>query len=51
LIHWPNPSVPLKESVRAMEELIDEGTVYCIGVSNFEGELFEEAYIPSPSTK
>ncbi len=43
LIHAPNPAVPLKETMKAMERLIDMGLCRFIGVSNFDVELLEEA--------
>ena len=42
-IHWPNTSVPIKETMGAMEELVDSGAVRHIGVSNFSVRELEEA--------
>lgn len=41
-VHWPNPKVPLSETMRAMKRLLEEGKVRYVGVSNFSlGELKE----------
>lgn len=42
-VHWPNSSYPMKETMRAMETLINRGIVRFIGVSNFDVEELEEA--------
>ena len=42
-IHWPNNSVPIAETMRAMEELVDRGMVRYIGVSNFSAAQMREA--------
>lgn len=42
-IHWPNPMVPIKETMRAMEKLVDDGEVRYIGVSNFSLSQTKEA--------
>ncbi|MFQ1021465.1 aldo/keto reductase [Tardisphaera saccharovorans] len=42
-LHWPNPSVPISETVKAMEELVDQGKIRYIGVSNFSVKQLEEA--------
>src|SRR3979411_379905 len=43
LMHWPDPETPIEESMRALEELRQEGKALHIGVSNFTGyELGEE---------
>lgn len=43
LMHWPNPSVPVEETLGAMNELKDAGAVRRVGVSNFSVEQVEEA--------
>lgn len=43
LIHWPNPSVPLEETFRALNRVVAEGRVKRVGVSNFDVALFREA--------
>jgi diketogulonate reductase-like aldo/keto reductase len=43
LIHWPNPSIPLKETVGALCQMKREGVARHIGVSNFNTALIQEA--------
>ena len=42
LIHHPNPQVPLKETIAAMENLVEQNLVRFIGVSNFDVSQMEE---------
>ena len=42
-IHWPNPSIPLEDTIAAMERLVTEGKVRCIGVSNLYLRQLREA--------
>ncbi len=42
-IHFPNPFIPLKETMKAMEKLVDDGKIRLIGVSNFSVKELEEA--------
>lgn len=35
LIHWPNPTISLRETLAALERLHEEGKVRNVGVSNF----------------
>ena len=44
LIHWPNPRVPLSETLGAMAKMRREGYARAIGVSNFTVALLDEAH-------
>lgn len=43
LIHWPSRSVPVEETIKAMNELQSDGVVRHIGVSNFSVEQLANA--------
>ena len=42
-VHWPNPKIPIRETMSAMEELVRDGSIRYIGVSNFNVAETEEA--------
>jgi diketogulonate reductase-like aldo/keto reductase len=43
LIHWPSRTIPLAESIGALNEVKDRGLARHIGVSNFTVALLDEA--------
>lgn len=43
LLHWPNPDVPLEETISALNDVRDEGLARHIGISNFPTPLIREA--------
>lgn len=42
-IHFPNPTIPIEETMQAMERLVKEGYIRHIGVSNFSIAELKEA--------
>jgi len=48
--HRPDPNVPVEESVGAMKELVDEGKVRFIGLSEFSAEQIRAAHAVHPIT-
>ena len=42
-LHWPNRSVSITETMRAMETLVDRGHIRYIGVSNFSTSELRDA--------
>lgn len=43
LIHWPNPEIPLADSIRALNKAKADGLARHIGVSNFPTPLLAQA--------
>ncbi len=43
LVHHPNPDIPVKETFKALDELVANGKIQRYGVSNFNVEQMEEA--------
>lgn len=43
LVHHPNPEIPVKETFKALDELVVSGKIHRYGVSNFNVEQMEEA--------
>jgi diketogulonate reductase-like aldo/keto reductase len=43
LIHWPSPFKSIKSQMRVLEDLVNEGKVRYIGVSNFSVNQFQKA--------
>ncbi len=48
--HRPDPDVPVAESVGAMKELVEEGKVRFLGVSEFSAEQIRAAHAVHPIT-
>jgi aryl-alcohol dehydrogenase-like predicted oxidoreductase len=40
--HWPDPDVPLDETLRALEDLVQQGKVRYLGASNFDAARIRE---------
>jgi len=43
LVHWPNDSIALEQTMEAMQKLVDDGGVRSIGLSNFDVQRMEAA--------
>jgi aryl-alcohol dehydrogenase-like predicted oxidoreductase len=43
LVHWPDPSTPLDETMGALDDIVKEGKARYVGVSNFRLAQIEEA--------
>jgi diketogulonate reductase-like aldo/keto reductase len=49
-VHWPSSSVPIKETMAAMESLVTSGLVKYVGVSNFSTRELQAAQAAMPNT-
>ncbi len=44
-LHWPNPVMPITETVRGLKTLLDDGIIRNVGVSNFSLNQWRSAEI------
>ncbi|NNC23603.1 aldo/keto reductase [Salinisphaera sp. USBA-960] len=47
LLHWPNPDVELEETIRALNDTVDQGMARYIGISNFTTSHIDQAVAAS----
>jgi len=47
LVHWPSAETPLRETLKALNDVVDVGVSRAIGVSNFPPGLLKEAIAES----
>jgi diketogulonate reductase-like aldo/keto reductase len=47
-VHWPNPTIPISETMEAMQQLRKEGKIRYVGVSNFSLKELKEAQAVLP---
>ena len=47
-VHWPDADVPFAETAGALKEMVDEGKIRHVGVSNFDGEQMDEFTLTLP---
>ena len=50
-VHFPNRKVPIRETMVAMEKLVEDGKIRHIGVSNFSLEQIKEAQSALPKSE
>jgi 2,5-diketo-D-gluconate reductase B len=48
LLHWPNPDVPLEQTLKAFTKVRDDGRTRQIGVSNFPAGMLRQAIELAP---
>jgi diketogulonate reductase-like aldo/keto reductase len=48
LLHWPNPAIPLPETMKAINRLLDQGIIRSFGLSNFPVNLMREVMQLTP---
>lgn len=48
LLHWPNPDVPLEQTLTALDEQRQQGLIRHLGVSNFPSRVVEQALEIAP---
>ena len=44
LLHWPNPAIPLEDTIRALNAVKRDGRTQHIGLSNFTSRLLDDAW-------
>lgn len=49
-VHWPNTSAPIRETMDAMEQLVRDGKLMHVGVSNFNLQQLLEAHSALPKS-
>lgn len=48
LLHWPNPAIPMPETMKAINQLLDQGIIRSFGLSNYPVNLMREVMQLTP---